>query len=222
MRGPLLRVDPRTGRVRARIALGGVLGFGVRAMPGGAWVWGPSDLLRIDGRAGRVARRIAVGPEHGELSGLAVDRRRLLAGTADGHLLRFDPRTGRRMGRTDLGLPDPALRGLAGDRLVFTTAGIVGAFDLDADRIAWLRRLGYRAGATLGDHGVVWAHSAAMHDTGDRVSALCLDTGRVAWSRRLPSFSTTGIAAAAGRVAIPTAGGALFVVPARTHCSAST
>jgi hypothetical protein len=61
LRGPLLRIDPRTNRVAARIPLGAasghsVLGFGVHAAGHNVWVWGPRDILRIDGRAGRSRR----------------------------------------------------------------------------------------------------------------------------------------------------------------------
>jgi outer membrane protein assembly factor BamB len=216
LRGPLLRVDPRTNRVRARIPLRAsgrpVLGFGVQAVGRDVWVWGPRDILRVDGRAGRVTSRIAVPESHGELTGVAAGRRQVIAGTADGHLLRFDARTGGRTGVLRVPEASPSPKALSGGRLVFTTPGVVSTFDLAAGRVAWRRRLGFRAGAALGSDGLVWAHSAATHERGDRVTALRPDSGRTVSTRLVPAFGSTGIAVGAGRVSVATAGGALFVV----------
>jgi hypothetical protein len=46
--------------------------------------------------------------------------------------------------------------------VLFTAAGTVGAVDLTTERVAWRRRLAFRAGATLGGHGLVWVHSSAI------------------------------------------------------------
>jgi outer membrane protein assembly factor BamB len=216
LRGPLLRIDPRTNSVRARVPLRAsgraVLGFGLQAVGRGVWVWGPRDILRVDGRAGRVRSRIVVPESHGELTGLAAGRRQVVAGTADGHLLRFDASTGNRTGILHVPDASPSPKALSGGRVVFTTRGVVSAFDLAAGRVTWRRRLGFRAGAALGRDGLVWAYSAATHERGDRVTALRPGSGRPVSSRLLPAFGSTGIAVGAGRVSVATAGGALFVL----------
>jgi len=217
LRGPLLRIDPRSDHVRARIPLttdagDSALGFGVQAGAGGVWVWGPHDILRIGRRAERVSARISVGDEHGELTGLAVGAGQLAAGTADGHVLFFDARTGTRTRIVRVAFLKPSPRALAGGRLLFTASGAVGALDVAAGRVDWIRRLGFRAGAALGSDGLVWAHSAAMHERGDRITALRLATGHVVTSRVVPAFGSTGIAVGAGRVTIATAGGALLTL----------
>jgi outer membrane protein assembly factor BamB len=213
LRGPLLRIDPRTDRIRARIALGRAeLGFGVEAAGANVWVWGPHAIVRIDGRARRVVSRIAVGYDHGELTGLAAGPGQLVAGTADGHFLRFDSRTGREIGDLPTALRKPSPRALRRGRLLYTASGRVGAVDLRAGRVMWERRLGFRAGATLADDGVVWTHSSAVHQGGDRVSALRFATGRVVTSGVVAAFGSTGIAVGAGRIAVATAGGRLLVL----------
>ena len=220
LRGPLLRIDPRTDRVRARIPLAtragySRLGFGVQAAGRAVWVWGPWDILRIDGRAERVASRIAVGQQHGELTGLAVDEQRLVAGTADGNLLVFDAATGRRTRVVRIPFRKPSPRALEGRRLLFTASGAVGVLDLAAGRMAWRRRLGFRAGATLGSDGLVWVHSSALHERGDRVTALRLAGGGVVTSGIVPAFGSTGITESAGLVTIATAGGSLLMLAPR-------
>jgi PQQ-like domain len=218
LRGPLLRVDPRTNGVRARIPLRAagepVLGFGLQPVGRDVWVWGPRHILRIDGRARRVTTRIAAPERHGELAGLAAGRRQLVAGTADGHLLRFDALTGRATGVVRVADVSLSPRALSGRRLLFTArGGVVGAFDLAAGRLEWRRRLGFRAGAAVGADGLMWVHSAATHERGDRVTALRPATGRTVVSRIIPAFGSTGIAVGAGRVSVATAGGALLVLP---------
>jgi PQQ-like domain len=216
LRGPLLRIDPVTNTVRARIPLGApdrpVLGFGVQAVGREVWVWGPRDILRVAERAGRITSRIAVAERHGELTGLAAGRRRVVAGTADGHLLRFDARTGRRTATLRFPDPSPSPRALSAGRLVVTTPGTVGAVDVADGRLQWRRRLGFRTGAALGGDGLVWVHSAATHERGDRLTAVDRATGRTVTSRLVPAFGSTGIAVGARHVAIATAGGALIVL----------
>ena len=217
LRGPLLRIDPRTDRVRARIALGRdvgrpVLGFGVQALGRDVWIWGPRDILRVDPRAQRITQRIAMDDRHGELTGFAAAGDRLVAGTADGQLVVFDARAGTRTGAVSLAIRKPAPRAIAGSRVLFTASGAVGVVDLASGRLSWERRLGFRAGATVGRDGLVWLHSAATNERGDRVTALRLANGRVVTSGILPAFGSTGIAADAGRVWVGTAGGALLML----------
>jgi outer membrane protein assembly factor BamB len=215
-RGPLLRIDPRTEHVRARIPLRtmsgrSVLGFGVEAAGRDVWVWGPRDILRIDERAGRVTARIGIADAHGELTGFAAGARQLVAGTADGHLLRFDRRTLKRTSMLRVALRTPSPKALSDGYVLVTASGEVGAVELATGRVAWRRRLGFRAGATLGRDGLAWVHSAATHEHGDRVTAVRLATGEVVTTGILPAFGSTGIAAGAGRVAIASAGGSLLV-----------
>jgi len=221
LRGPLLRIDPRTNRVSARTPLrvpGGprVLGFGLVARGRDVWVWGPGELLRVDGRSARVTQRIAVAADWGELRGLAPLGRELLAATADGHLLRFDERSGRRRGVARLGLAPPALRTAARQRLVLSADGTIAAADPASGRLAWRRRLGFRVGGAVRAHGLLWVHSAARDQPGDRVSALDPRTGRVLATGLIPAFGATGIASVGERVWVATAGGRVVVLPPPT------
>jgi hypothetical protein len=212
LRGPLLRVDPRTSRVRARVTLGGVLGFGVLARGRSVWIWGPRDVLRVDARTDRVSQRIRVGDKHGELRGLAVRGGELIAVAADGQLMRFDARTGRRTGSVSVPLPAPAVRATLGRRLVLASHGTVAAVNPRTGGMAWRRRLGFRAGAAIRAHGLLWVHSAAREDPGDRVTALEPATGEVRATTLLPVFGTTGMVRQGGRIWLATAGGRVLAV----------
>jgi len=214
--GPVLRIDPRSNRVRARIPLvtsagRSRLGFGIQADGGGAWVWGPHEVLRIHPRADSVTARIAVGTAHGQLTGLTTTANEVIAGTADGHILRFDARTGTRIAgiRVPVGTPSP--KAIRRHLLLYTSPGVAGAVDLTSGRGRWRRSLGFRTGATIGGNGLVWVHSSAVGEPGDRITALRLASGRVVTSGIVPAFGSTGIAVSGGRVSVATAGGQLLV-----------
>jgi outer membrane protein assembly factor BamB len=212
LRGPLLRIDPATGAVRARVSLGGVWAFGVLARGRDVWVWGPRDVLRVDARTDRVARRIGVGGAHGELRGVALLGGRLVVAAADGSLLRFDPRTGARVGTVATPLVAPMIRAAVGRRVVLSSRGAIAAVDPATGRIRWRRRLGFRVGAAVRARGLLWAHSAAGQDPGDRVTALDPATGRVRASMLVPVFGTTAMAVQGGRLWLATAGGRAVAV----------
>ena len=194
------------------MSLRGVLGFGVLARGRSVWIWGPRDVLRVDARTDRVAQRIRVGDAHGELRGLAVRRGELIVAAADGRLIRFDARTGRRAGSVSVPLSAPAMRATLGRRLVLSSHGTVAAVNPRTGRLAWRRRLGFRAGAVVRAHGLLWVQSAARDDPGDRVTALEPATGEVRATALLPAFGTTGMVRQGGRLWLATAGGRLLAV----------
>ena len=211
--GPLLRIDPRRARVQSRTRLpAGVVGFGVVTAREAVWVWGPRDILQVNPRTGAKGRRIVVGEEHGELTGVTAWRRWLVAATADGHLMRFDARTGARVGMVRVGLRPPAVRGIAGGRVLLSSAGVLAAADPVTGRVAWRRRVGYRAGTVTRYAGLLWINSAAPHDPGDRLTALEPGSGRVVTTGVVPGFGTTGVAVQGGRLWTSTAGGRVLVV----------
>jgi hypothetical protein len=212
LRGPLLRVDSRTNRVRARVPLHGVLAFGVLARGRSVWIWGPRDVLRVDPRTNRVAQRIRISDAHGELRGLAVRGAELTAAAADGRLIRFDARTGRRAGSVSVPLPAPAVRATLGRRLVLSSRGTVAVVNPRTGRVAWRRRLGFRAGAVVRAGGLLWVHSAAREDPGDRLTALEPATGEVRATQLLPAFGTTGMVFQGGRLWVAAAGGRVLAV----------
>jgi outer membrane protein assembly factor BamB len=217
LNGPLLKIDPATDRVTARIGLrtpagGPVVGFGVLAGGGGVWVWGPRDLVRIDPRTDRVAWGVAVGEERGELTGMALRRRDLIATTADGHLVRFDARTGREAGAVRLPLRDPVLRGASGRHVLLSAREALAAFDPSTGRLAWRRPLGFRIGAVLEMDGLLWTHGATTNDAGDRLWAIEPGTGAVVRSVVLPAFSTVGMTSIDAALWVTTAGGQVIVL----------
>jgi hypothetical protein len=97
--GPLLRIDPSTNRVTARIALSTPDGqpfeaYEVLAGRDEVWLAGAGGALRVDPRTNRVTQAISA-PDQLVSTHFALLGGALWAITEDGRLLRFDTRTGK-------------------------------------------------------------------------------------------------------------------------------
>jgi streptogramin lyase len=109
----LLRIDLETGKVRARIDVGGSPG-GVIAAGGALWVhdWEQGRLLKVDPSTNRVAGTVTVGSTNGDVAFAAgavwtIDAR--------GTLLRVDPDSAEVTDRVSIGAAAP--RGSSGGAL---------------------------------------------------------------------------------------------------------
>jgi hypothetical protein len=217
LRGPLLRIDPATNRVTARIVLRPpwgepVLGFGVVTAGDSVWVWGPDDLLRIDARTNRVMQAIQAGDDRGELTGLVLLDGEPVVTTADGHIVHFDPLTGAERAVASVPLRDPVLQGVTGNHLLLIAQGAVAAVDSSTGRLLWRTELGFRLGTVVQHGGVLWVNGANVHDPGDRVWKLDAGSGAVLDTALLPEFGTVGIAVVDGALWVTATNGRVLVV----------
>jgi sugar lactone lactonase YvrE len=210
LRGPLLRIDPRSNRITARIRMP-ALGFGVVVADDGVWVWGPDRLMRVAN--GRVSPRIRVADEDvGETTGFARLGVEAVITTLDGHLQRFDAGTGRRLDSVRLPFTAPSLQLADRDRLIVVAGGDVAAIDPDTNAVLWRSRLGYRVGSVVEVDGALWAYGANVRDAGDRVWKLDPATGAVRGSVLLPAFGTSGMAVIGDKIWVTTASGRVLVL----------
>jgi streptogramin lyase len=133
----LLRVDLRTGKVVARIDVGGSPG-GVIAAAGAVWVqdWERGRLLKVDARTDRVVKALKVGTNNSDIAFAAGS-----VWTIDdnGQLLRVDPDTAAVIRRLPLGaaatLPSDPPRGAtltAAGHTLWVVAGNGHIAELDA------------------------------------------------------------------------------------------
>jgi outer membrane protein assembly factor BamB len=212
LRGPLLRIDAATNRVRERILLP-ALGFGVVVAGENVWVWGPDRLMRVAARTGQVVKTIAVPEEYGETTGFALLGPEPVISTADGHLVRFDPLTGSVLAEVPLRLIAPALQQIGEYRAVLSVDGSVVTVNPATGRPLWTRRLGYRIGTVVETRGALWAQGAYIRDPGDRVWRLDPRTGAVRGSALLPAFGTMGMAAVGGTLWVTSGSGRVVVLP---------
>jgi len=216
--GPLLRIDPATNRIAARIPLRAASGepmvaFGVLAGDSGVWVWGPSRVLHLDRRTTRFVQDFKVEQWHGELTGAILTEGGLLAVAADGHLLRVDARIGVRTAGRQPALTAAELLELTGRRLVATADRMLLAVDASTGRLLWRRRLGFHVETVIDYDGVLLAQGSALGDSGDRVWAIDGTTGRICASTVLPSLGTVGMTSVQGALWITTVDGHVIAIP---------
>jgi hypothetical protein len=198
----LLRIDPRTNRVVARVPVAasavdrGVAEAGPALLGSGRelWLLGADGGARIDPRSGRATATVAwhlPGSAYAEAFALNDDA--LWVRATNGWLLRFDPRDGTRtaglrsaQGMSGLG----AVPG--GDVVISTRDGTVTRLDGATGRTIWTARLpgsvstAWRTVAITGD--VAWV----LRDDPGRAEtwlvALDLSSGRTLTSRALLSI----------------------------------
>lgn len=227
----LLRIDPRSDEVTARLrlrtpsgaALGGV---GLAADQDSVWIlgttvsWHDNDalgLMRLDPRTDRANVAFALPGGWGRV-GIALRSDGLWAITADDRLLRYDPHTGEKLSETRLNLPgsgrdaDPAPGHLqfAGDTLITSTPGGLAGIDPYAGRVVWRRHLGGAVNAWTEAGGVVWATVSPQGP--DRLVAVEPHDGQVATSVGLDVFGAAGIASVGDELWVTTAGGEAVVL----------
>jgi outer membrane protein assembly factor BamB len=212
LRGPLLRIDAATNRVKDRILLP-ALGFGVAVAGESVWVWGPDRLMRVDARSGQVVQAIAMPDAYGETTGFALLGPEPVVTTADGHLVRFDPLTGAVRAAIPLRLTAPALQEIGADRAVLAVSGSVVAVSPATGSVLWARRLGYRIGTVVEARGALWAQGAYIRDPGDRVWRLDPRSGAVLGSALLPAFGTMAMAVVDGTLWVTAGSGRVMVLP---------
>jgi hypothetical protein len=211
--GPLLRIDPRTGRVVKRIALrtpGGDRFIGGVPIVAGSRVWigGISGVLAVDTTRDRVVGHIALSGGY-NLQNLLIHRGELWVTSASGATDRYDARTGRRLGRVGwrTGILIPL-----GDRFVELGRDAVALVDPRTGRAAWRTSVGQelQLGEVLGGRVLV----AGLDGVSPREQLWWLDTrtGRATRPITLPEFSPRRIVAAGGETWVLTGGGRAVVV----------
>jgi putative pyrroloquinoline-quinone binding quinoprotein len=213
--GPLLRIDPSTNRVTARIALGTVAGqpfAGYEVLDGRdeVWVAGASGALRIDARTNRVTQTIAA-PDQLVSTHFALLDGDLWAITEDGRLLSFDTRTGRPVSNVRLGLTEAGDLGTGpGGTLIAATPGALARVEPYSGRVLWRTRLGGRVEMWAAAGGMIWTRSSG--EVHDRLTALDPETGRMLTSVQLEDFGGAGIATVGEELWLSTVGGSVVVL----------
>ena len=211
--GPLLRIDPRTGRIVRRIALRTPAGdpfYGGVPIAAGSriWVGGPSGVLAVDSARNRVVGHIGLSGGY-NLQNALIHHGELWLTSASGATDRYDARTGRRLGRVrwDTG---PGLISYR-DRFIQVSRDAVALVD-ETGRATWRTRVAQdlHIGEVLGNRVVV----AGLDGVSPRERLWELDarTGRLSRPLTLPEFSPRRIIPVGGETWVLTGGGRAVVV----------
>jgi PQQ-like domain len=213
--GPLLRIDPSTNRVTARIALSTpdgqrFEGYEILTGEDEVWVAGASGALRVDPRTNRVTQAIAA-PDQLVTTHFALLDGALWAISEDGRLLRFDTNTGRVLSDARLGLAEASdLSNGPGGALIASTPGELARVEPYTGRVLWRTRVGRPLQAWSPAGGLIWARSSGQ--VHDRLTALDPDTGAILTRVELEDFGGTAIATVDDELWLSTIGGNMVVL----------
>ena len=213
--GQVVRVDPRSNRVVARLPAGGPNPAGLAVGAGSIWVVHPDtdEVVRLDPGTGRVVARIKLGPLPFELA--PGDRRFLPSlvavgagagwvATGRGAMARIDLASNRVVAVIKLPPERPAGIAVAG-RSVWVAAGSDGVARIDAatNRLLGTIRLDHYAERVAVGGGAVWVGGSTTDpivEMAGAVARIDAATGRV--REIVPTGLPVGLAAAAGAVLV--------------------
>jgi hypothetical protein len=212
--GPLLRIDPRTRRVVARIPLrtpaGDQFDGQIPFVGPRVWVLGRSGALAVDPARNRVVRHISVSSAGYNVDNAVFHGRELWLTSSSGSTVRYDARTGRRLARLSW-RPGPLLLPY-GDRFVELGKNSVALVDPDTGHAAWRTQVGREMhwADVVGDRVMV----AGLDGTSPRERLWQVDarTGLVTRPIVLPAFGPVRILGVGGETWVLTQSGSAVIV----------
>ncbi len=187
----LLRIDPRTNRVVARVVLRAPDGSTLRpvdmvAVAGALWVWGEGGAQRIDPSRNRVAAAIRIPGE--KVMGFAATGHRVSVTTDFGQVVAFDAGSGDRLGASPLTAPlsREDLVPIGDDVVVYRRGGALVSTDPVTWRDRWAVHVGSQPRDVTMTGGRLWVLLAEPGGRRSELRALDPGTGRVVTRIALP------------------------------------
>ena len=210
----LTRIDPRTNRVTARIAVpfnaGG--GFPV-AVGGGFWIVGFDGIARVDPRSNRVVRSLPLGRDGFQPTGTGESGGRLWISKSNGRLERRNARSGELEASVPLALEGAGgLLIVNGVALVGNRDGVLARIDPNTGRSIWETKVGDRITAAVVGRDAVLAIGKAPDKPRDQLWKLDPATGRVLSGVELPEFGANWAELVGRELWISTSNGHVLIV----------
>ena len=206
----LLRIDPRTNRIVARLrtpeAPGGFGGPVI--VRGNVWLVSAEAAIRIDPRTGHALATVQTAHNGYGTRSLAVVDGDLWVQISDGRVLRLDGATGRRTATFDL--PDGNLIGdFLMNGLFVIDQSTLSRMDPRTFRVLWRTPIA-SIGPGVAAGGKLWAE--APDRQGDRVLTVDPRTGSVIDSVHVGEFGAQWMAPVGSEVWMTTAGGRVVIL----------
>ena len=215
----VLRVDPRTNTVTARVTLPAAqapLVLDVQIIDGRPWAITSRGAIELDPVTARPRRFVRIPHPAGEpypLWTTGGPGGELLVLTREGRIDRYDLSDGRRTGSLRVRLAGTVAVIPTPDGLVYVTRdGELARADATDGRLAWHRQLGNMVAPPLIIGRTLWTHGSDVAGGRDRLVAVDLRSGRVLSSTGLPEFGVAGMADVGGDVWLSTPAGKVMVV----------
>jgi hypothetical protein len=212
----LLRIDPHSNRVVARIPMRTPSGEGfgpldLQVERDAVWVVGWGGALRID-PARNVADRFV--PLREPTQGVVTDGDRLWALTAEDRLFHINARTGRTLSLVPVRVPAHAhlFRGRPGTLTLVGSDGLT-VLDQASGRALWQTRLDGQVRYWIpGPKGTLWVHVSRAPERPDQLVRLDGETGERTAQVDLPEPGLAGMVGVGHDVWVASPGGKVVVV----------
>ena len=205
----LIRIDPHTNRVVARIPLErGAFSGGVPLPVGDVvWVVGEQRALRIDTRTNRITKAITVARAGAPVVGGAVLDGDIWVLSNDRRLVRFDGRTG----AVEATFRAPFVGELATfpRGLYLASPDQAARLDPGSGRALWGTRA-VSVGAAAEARGLIWVETGGRN--GDRVIAVDPRNGRTVTSVQVGEYGVLSLGRVGSELWMTTAGGHLIIL----------
>jgi len=216
----VLRIDPRTNRVTARVTLRpkGAPRFsvlGVQIIRGVPWAVGAQGAIELDPVTAEERRFLPIEVPSGEPYPLWImgTDTELWVLTREQRIDRYALGSGRRTGSLPVRLPATVgvLPYPEGTVLLGRT-GEIARMDPSDGRLAWRRTLGTMIGVPVLIDGTLWVHASDTAGGHDRLVELDLETGTVRSSTVLPQFGGAGLARSGDDLWVSSPAGHVMIV----------
>jgi outer membrane protein assembly factor BamB len=208
----LLRIDPRTNRIVARLHtpdVAGGSGFSVPLLVGNnLWLLSAEAAVRIDPANGHAIATVRTARNGYRMRSLAVVDDDLWVQTSDGRLLRLDGATGRR--KASFQVPDGSLVGdFWMNGLFVIDENTLSRMDPRTFHVLWRTPI-VSIGAGIAASGRLWVE--APDQQGDRVLTVDPRKGNVIDSVHVGEFGARWMASVGSEVWMTTAGGRVIIL----------
>ena len=215
----LVRIDPSTNRVAARVTLRAADGSAVRpvdvvARPGVVWAWGRTGALRVDPARNRVTAAIRLPDE--TITGFVATDASVSVLTDLGRLVSFDARTGARLSAETVpvaGGSGQKLVAVGGGVVVYTQGGSIESIDPVSGRVRWTAQVESRPRDVAATDRRLWI----LLSTPGREQVRELDpaTGHTIARVTLPADDARSISTAGAGLLVTTERGGVLTVRRR-------
>ena len=212
----ILRIDPSTNRVTARVELPAAqapIAFDVQILQGRPWVVTNRGVIEIDPATARPLSFIRFRQPAGEPGPLFafVARGEAWSLTRSGTLDRYDLGSGRRTASDPVPVPGAQMVVPTDDGLMYGVGG--GELVLVRDgKEVWRRALGTTVSIPMVIGGTAWVHASDTAGGRDRLVELDVRTGKVRSSTGLPQFGIRGMTTVGDDLWISTPNGRVTIV----------
>jgi outer membrane protein assembly factor BamB len=213
----VVRIDPRTNRITARVPLPAAqapIAFDIQIVDGRPWVLTTAGAIGLDPATGRPQTFVKVRQPAGDAGPIwsIIADGKLWVLTREGTIDGYDLASGDRVERRPVPVPGAGLVGPTSEGALYGLRDGELVLVREDGKVVWRRRLGSITTAPFVAGGTVWAFASDMEGGHDRLVELDLRSGAVRSSTVLPAFGLAGMTRVGDDLWLTTQNGRVTIV----------